>query len=226
MEKSKIIDKIKKCLALAASDNPNESASAMRQAHALMRKYKIDETAITQSEVVMLAVPVAYKRNLPLHVSSLAQACAGAFNCLLVWAPSRYGSSIKFFGGATDVDLATYAFAQLNRALHAATKAYELTLPVYADAMYRRHARKAFCHGWTHAVYASVAEFAKSFKETPEFRLIHDTAAARLKGGLQTREVTATARNAAALAAGSEQGSKVKIRTGVHADKSARLSAC
>jgi hypothetical protein len=33
----KILNKIKKCLALGASANPNEAAVAMRQAHALMR---------------------------------------------------------------------------------------------------------------------------------------------------------------------------------------------
>lgn len=38
-----IIDKISKCLALSKSANEHEAAIALRQAQALMQKYKISE---------------------------------------------------------------------------------------------------------------------------------------------------------------------------------------
>jgi hypothetical protein len=38
MDHSKALEKIKKLLRLAASDNPHEAAAAMRQARALMEK--------------------------------------------------------------------------------------------------------------------------------------------------------------------------------------------
>ena len=48
MEKTKIIDKIHKCLRLADSGNPNEAALALRQAQAMMRKYQIREEEVRQ----------------------------------------------------------------------------------------------------------------------------------------------------------------------------------
>ncbi|PIA66345.1 hypothetical protein CDR19_15110, partial [Ectopseudomonas toyotomiensis] len=40
MDRKKALDKVKKCLALANSSNPNEAAAAMRQARAMMEKYQ------------------------------------------------------------------------------------------------------------------------------------------------------------------------------------------
>ncbi len=51
MDHSKALDKIKKLLRLAASDNPHEAAAAMRQARALMEKYRLEESDIQLSEV-------------------------------------------------------------------------------------------------------------------------------------------------------------------------------
>ncbi|MFC0020178.1 DUF2786 domain-containing protein [Neisseria gonorrhoeae] len=41
MDKEKVLDKIKKCLALGRSANEHEAAQALRQAQALMEKYKV-----------------------------------------------------------------------------------------------------------------------------------------------------------------------------------------
>lgn len=41
MSKNKIINKIKKCLALANSSNQHEAAAALRQAHKMMKQYKL-----------------------------------------------------------------------------------------------------------------------------------------------------------------------------------------
>lgn len=42
----KILAKIKKCLALASSSNPNEAATALRQARALMEKHGVTSESI------------------------------------------------------------------------------------------------------------------------------------------------------------------------------------
>jgi hypothetical protein len=47
----KILGKIKKCLALSASDNPNEAATAMRQAHALMEKHGVTAEGIVMGDI-------------------------------------------------------------------------------------------------------------------------------------------------------------------------------
>ena len=47
MDQEKIIDKIKKCLALAKSDNPHEAATALRQAQKLMEQHNLTEQDIS-----------------------------------------------------------------------------------------------------------------------------------------------------------------------------------
>lgn len=56
MSTDRILDKIKKCLALARSSNPHEAEAAMRQAQKLMQAHGIDAHAVTASEVGETAV--------------------------------------------------------------------------------------------------------------------------------------------------------------------------
>lgn len=51
MDKEKVLDKIKKCLALGRSANEHEAAQALRQAQALMEKYKVNAEDIALSKV-------------------------------------------------------------------------------------------------------------------------------------------------------------------------------
>ena len=51
--REKIIDKIKKCLALASSDNENERATALRQANKLMEAHSVTMLDIEQSNIDM-----------------------------------------------------------------------------------------------------------------------------------------------------------------------------
>lgn len=51
MNKEKILDKIKKCLALSKSANEHEAAQALKQAQALMEKYEVNVVDIALSEV-------------------------------------------------------------------------------------------------------------------------------------------------------------------------------
>ncbi len=41
MDRSKVVERIRKCMALARSSNAHEAAVAMRQARALMAQYRI-----------------------------------------------------------------------------------------------------------------------------------------------------------------------------------------
>ena len=47
----RVIRKIKRCLALSKSSNENEAATAMRQAQALMREYRLTELDVRLSDV-------------------------------------------------------------------------------------------------------------------------------------------------------------------------------
>ena len=51
MDKEKVLDKIKKCLALGQSANEHEAAQALKQAQALMEKYEVNAVDIALSRV-------------------------------------------------------------------------------------------------------------------------------------------------------------------------------
>lgn len=82
----KVFSKIKKCLALATSDNANEAATALRQAHALMAKHGVTSEAITMSDIGECSTPSrTMARNKPAQwEASLASIVGRAFGCQMM----------------------------------------------------------------------------------------------------------------------------------------------
>lgn len=126
----KILNKIKKCLALAASDNPNEAAIAMRQANALMEKHGISSEAITMSDIDEAETPCrTMARNRPAQwEAALAATVGAAFGCKLMisrMVPKESCSLRKgrvvnvgsyiFVGIKTQVQIAAYTVEVLVR---------------------------------------------------------------------------------------------------------------
>eukprot|EP01132_Coremiostelium_polycephalum_P016978 gene16978-20364_t len=81
MDQSKALDKIKKLLRLAASDNPHEAAAAMHQARALMEKYRLEESDIQLSEVFECAARSGSKMTPPQWEANLVGAVTQAYAC-------------------------------------------------------------------------------------------------------------------------------------------------
>ncbi len=92
----KILSKIKKCLALSTSDNPNEAATALRQAHALMAAHGVSTEQITMADIgEASAKSRTMARSKPAHwEGALASTVGRAFGCQLMMlrAPLRPGS--------------------------------------------------------------------------------------------------------------------------------------
>lgn len=86
-----IFSKIKKCLALSASPNPTEAATAMRQANALMQKYGVTQAAIAQSEIGEAETPSrTLSRDKPAQWEARLVGVIGkAFGCQLMMVGQR-----------------------------------------------------------------------------------------------------------------------------------------
>jgi hypothetical protein len=82
----KILVKIKKCLALAASPNPNEAATALRQAHALMDKHGVSAHEITMADIGEARVgSKTMSRDKPANwEANLAALVGKAFGCQMM----------------------------------------------------------------------------------------------------------------------------------------------
>ena len=102
MTPDRIIDKIRKCLALAKSSNPHEAAAALRQAQTLMRLHGIDEDTLELAAVKEASQAVA-SEQIPTWDGRLARMVADAFGCRLLIAAWKVGpranvSSWTFIG--------------------------------------------------------------------------------------------------------------------------------
>lgn len=122
----KILSKIKKCLALSTSDNPNEAATALRQAHALMAAHGVSTEQITMADIgEASAKSRTMARSKPAHwEGALASTVGRAFGCQLMMlrAPLRPGSkaplndgSFIFVGIKAQAQIASYTFDVLSR---------------------------------------------------------------------------------------------------------------
>lgn len=117
----RILDKIKKCLALAASDNPGEAAAALRQAKKLMDKHGITESQVKLADVKSVETKSPPARD---RASRLAVMVANAFSCRLIMQHPKRGGAFEFIGKGHYPELASYTYSVLWKRLDMESKAF------------------------------------------------------------------------------------------------------
>lgn len=118
---TRILEKVKKCLALAASDNPGEAEAALRQAKKLMDKYGITEAQVKLAEVKSVESKAPPARD---RASRLAAMVAQAFACRLIMHHPSRGGAFEFIGKGHYPELAQYTFSVLWKRLDTESKAF------------------------------------------------------------------------------------------------------
>lgn len=119
----KILDKIKKCLALSKSDNANEAAIALRQAQALMEKYNVNSETLELSEISCSDVDAGAGKTPPRWIAMLINLIGLAFGVEAIYKTTRgsfdntYKSRVEFIGFDSAPVIAQYAYAVLLRQL-------------------------------------------------------------------------------------------------------------
>jgi hypothetical protein len=115
LDKTPIIDKIRKLLALANSCNEHEAALAAAHVQRLLAAHNLamaDITAATRPDKAeRVETPVA--RSLPKWVRHLSAGVSGAFDCQAIHHPAH--GTLSFIGVGADVQVAAYTFAYLER---------------------------------------------------------------------------------------------------------------
>jgi hypothetical protein len=166
VDRAKILDKIKKCLALSKSANEHEAAAALRQAQSLMRLHDIDQVEIEHAEVSEASAPASAARRPASWETMLAGSVADAFGCVRLFGPESRGKGAWWFVGVgCSPTVAQYAFTVLLRQIKSARKAY-------IETALRRctHSRKTvradmFCLAWVTTVEGHVSRFARPADE-------------------------------------------------------------
>lgn len=164
----KVIERIKKCLALAQSDNPNEAATALRQAQKLMREYNLSENELKTSNVNEHRERFGKGiRKPPTWMNYLTAVCANCFDCERVLQTYRNAGykEVVFIGIGEAPRMAYYAYEVLARQLNQARDKYVKEQREHYIRVPRTLAN-SFAIGWVISVGDKI-ESLKAKEETP-----------------------------------------------------------
>ncbi len=116
-DKTPIIEKIKKLLALAASNNEHEAALAASHAQRLLAAHNLAMADIESQHKPELAdrVETSTAKNLPKWARHLTGAVSAAFDCQAIHHPAT--GKLTFIGVGADVQIAAYTFSFLERTI-------------------------------------------------------------------------------------------------------------
>lgn len=167
----KILQKIKKCLALSGSDNPHEAAAAMRQAKALMDKHNVAQSHITMSEIgEAVTKSETMSRDKPAQWETrLAGMVGRAFGCQFLVTKNvhqfRYENDggYIFVGIKHQTEIASYTASVLIRKCKVARANYVKEYNRQSLNGRRRGASRAgdmFAAGWVMSIAKQVHAFA------------------------------------------------------------------
>lgn len=117
MEKTPIIEKIKKLLALANSSNEHEAALAAGHAQRLLSEHNLAMADIDAAHKPDKAdkVDTAVSKTLPKWMRHLSAGVSTAFDCQAVHHPAT--GKMTFIGVGADVQIAAYTFTYLDRTI-------------------------------------------------------------------------------------------------------------
>lgn len=156
MEQDKALDKIKKCLRLAASSNPHEAAAAMRQARALMEKHGLGQADVDMADIEEHGARAGAKVNPTQWECNLAGTVAHAYACRLIFMAGL--GSWSFIGEMAEV--ASYTMTVLLRQIRQARRDYIGKALKRCKPATKTKRADVFCDAWVWSVRKLVMEFA------------------------------------------------------------------
>lgn len=169
------IRKIKHCLALAQSANENEAATALRQAQALMREYRLTEMDVKLSDVGEVESQSSRIDRRPQWDQQLSAAVAEVFGCSSLrsrkWCnkKDRLVERAMFVGVTPAQHIALYAYEALLTKLTQARKDYASGVRAgrYRSNYSAETAGDHFALAWVGQVYGKLKVLVPRGEEDP-----------------------------------------------------------
>jgi len=219
-DRDKIIEKIKKCLALAKSSNEHEAAAALRQAHKLMRLHGISDLDIEHADIQEERAPAGAIRNPARWECGLATRVARAFDCAVFLQCARPISHWVFVGAAPTGEIARYAFEVLFRQLKQARAHYIKTALKRCTTTRTRRA-DLFCEGWVMTATEVVDEFAGNDAAVSRAKayLGHKHTLDKFQGNNRNAKRHLTERDYGDVNAGHHAGKSAQLNRGLNGEK-------
>ncbi|WP_185843496.1 DUF7168 domain-containing protein [Pseudoalteromonas luteoviolacea] len=162
---NRILNKIKKCLALAKSaTNENEAAAAMRSAQALMEKHRISAEDVGFSNIKEASTPVKISRVVAYKANFIGL-IERAFGVDALLHSSIFGSEIRFIGIQPQPELAAYCWDVLWPKMIAERSAYVAAQSNRCKRSTKMARGDKFAEGWVNGIYAQITDFARTDAE-------------------------------------------------------------
>lgn len=168
MDRETALRKIKSCLALASSSNPNEAATAMRQAQKLMAAFGLNEGDVQLSDVNEARAPGQTKKHAKWE-AVLAHAISNAFGVehfftryVSHWIESGrvYKAEVVFVGVGSAPEIASYAWSVLARQCAKSRLEHIRKQPGRCKPATLTARGDSFAMGWVHGVNSNLVKFA------------------------------------------------------------------
>ncbi|MEX2475033.1 DUF2786 domain-containing protein [Marinobacter sp.] len=229
----KILQKIKKCLRLAQSSNPNEAAAAMRQAQKLMEIHDVTSDDVQISDVDSHTAATGAGKTPPAYLAMLANMVASAFGSETIYKSGadflryRWVGQFEFYGVNGAGEISGYAFEVLARQLKKHRTDYLATLNKRLKRTTKVRRGDLYAEAWIDAVSRQITPHTR----TEADNLVLETyKQSRFKNGLSNlkpRDNTKGMRHHddGAVAAGYRDGKKVKFHQGVNGSRQAALES-
>ncbi len=182
MNREQALERIRKCLAMSSSPNATEAATALRQAHSLMRKFDIDEgvAGLPKIEGLWIEAEGSNPQTWEILLTSTIAAALGIEVMKKVYA-TRQKSAFLYHGRSERVKLAEYAHHALRNAIVKARKhfvnlkSFELR---YTTPQLRQMGQ-SFANAYVIQVYQSVQDLVEKPTEE-ETKAINEWVAANV----------------------------------------------
>ena len=166
-DRSKILDKIKKCLALSASSNEHEAEAALRQARKLMETHGISDIDIQIADVEERLAKAGARTRPANWETILAIKIGDAFGCRVIFVGhwNRKGEW-SFIGCGAAPEVAHYAFTVLVRQAKRAREEHIKARLKRCKLATKTRRADLFSEGWVRSVVGKIAAFAGNDQQT------------------------------------------------------------
>jgi len=221
----RVVERVRKLLALSRSSNPHEASSAAEKARELVEKYKLSQAVIEPEEEGATIDSFDYATRVNPWVRDLAFVISRGFFCRAIHTPRGKDTAgrswLHFVGKAEDVELAKEVFAFLRRELKRMAAA-----AIRERADYIRGAPEGFAKDWKldffngaiFTIDSRLRARARRFEEAPAssalVRVIEDGIKKKLDETfkeLRPKETGAPIRSLNGWIEGSRAGAKVPL---------------
>lgn len=226
-QKARVLERLKKLLALSRSTNEHEAAAAMAKAQQLMQELCISEEELELTDYAAIEAEALLVRpgfKVPVYVSMLRALITKAFGCTGVWDEQRIKYKLTWLGQKSKAQISAYSWEVLARLLKTKRAHYKFTALLGAHTPGKREAlADTYCEGWVAGVSNNIIAEHLSEKEQRLLSLFmkqkfpHTENMQKRGSGLTGSEVNT------AYAAGIKDGRQTNLHAGVQTNRNSQI---